>query len=74
MGHSLKFKGQFVWRLCQKLRDGLEMISIWGHILEELTYGGLEMEIPSEGFPSLLLPWGQNSGERNIRTHSATEN
>lgn len=73
LGHSLKFRGQFVWRLCQKLRDSLEMISIWGHILEELTYEGLEMEILSEGFPS-LLPWGQNSEERNICTHSATEN
>lgn len=35
------------------LRNSLEMISIWGHILKESTCGRLEVEIPPEGLPSL---------------------
>lgn len=48
---SLKLRGQFVWKLCQKLRDSLEMISPWGPILGEWIYGGVEMEIQSEAHP-----------------------
>lgn len=51
MGHNLKLMGQ----LSQKLRDSLEMICTWGHILKELTSGALEMEILSEGFPAFPL-------------------
>lgn len=55
MGHSLKLRGQGVWKLSLKLRDGLEIVSIWGHILEEMTYRGLEMDVLYEDLLNLPI-------------------
>lgn len=35
------------------LRNSLEVISIWGHILKESPYERQEVEIRSEGLPNL---------------------
>lgn len=55
------------------------MISIWGHILEEPTHGGLEMEILSEDLPSLPISratsshWIGTMGRGHLRSLSSGE-
>lgn len=66
MGHSLKLRGQGVWKLSLKLRDSLEMVIIWGHILEEMTCRGLEMDVLCEGL--LNLPINKITSSTWVRT------
>lgn len=65
MGHSLKLRGQGVWKLSLKLRAGLEIVSIWGHILEEMTCRGLEMDVLYE---DLNLPINKTASSTWVRT------
>lgn len=55
------------------------MISIWGYILEELIYGGLEMEILFEDFFSFFISrvvffyWIGIMGRGYLRSFSSGE-